>query len=291
MIYNSNQYHDEEYYGLDEGIGSALKKVKKGIKKHWKTAVGAGVAAGAAGAGMAAYKHYKGKQGAAGGSNLPAVRPSGGVGPARRFQSKKMRFAGAGDGNDRDAIGHRARKMLPGGARRMLPESYGYEDDYYAMDEGIGSALKKVGKAGLYLGGAYGAYKLAKRLRKPGEVPANTVSLKQRLASKAMNYAGNKLVNSSFGKKYLTKSARKAIGGVSQRFLPESGEFNLSPSVIPEYGKDHSVGPEDGESRETSKMNIPALLSAKTAGGHPFPNTLKNDPSNHMAPDVFRLSK
>lgn len=98
-------------------------------------------------------------------------------------------------------------------------------------------------------------------------------------------------VLNKLGRKY-SYGALKMANNIKGKFSSnESAAFNLSPKLIPEYGKDHSIGPEDGESRETSKMNIPALLSAKTAGGHPFPNTLKNDPSNHMAPDVFRLSK
>lgn len=47
---------------------------------------------------------------------------------------------------------------------------------------------------------------------------------------------------------------------------------------IPDYGCDHSVG--DGDDPKTSQINIPALLAAKTAGGNPHPETLKNGISN-----------
>ena len=68
---------------------------------------------------------------------------------------------------------------------------------------------------------------------------------------------------------------------INPAFYSESGDpsQNYKNAIdIPEYGQDHSVG--DGDDPETSKINIPALLAAKTAGGTPHPETLKNGISN-----------
>ena len=43
-----------------------------------------------------------------------------------------------------------------------------------------------------------------------------------------------------------------------------------------------------GEESETSKVNIPALLAAKTAGGSPFAHTLRNG-INAPSPSVFKI--
>lgn len=56
---------------------------------------------------------------------------------------------------------------------------------------------------------------------------------------------------------------------------------------IPGYGKDHSI--DDSEEPIIFDANIPAGLAAKTAGGSPFPETLKNGISNEFSPDVFKL--
>ena len=47
----------------------------------------------------------------------------------------------------------------------------------------------------------------------------------------------------------------------------------------------------DGDSPETSKTNIPAILAAKTAGGSPHGWTTDNGINNKPAPNVFKLSK
>lgn len=146
---------------------------------------------------------------------------------------------------------------------------------YLVFNEGLVSKIKKIGKAvgktALVGAGAYGLYKASQKLRRPGEVPANEIHPSRRIGISRPQLGT---------KKYLPESA-----DVSQQ------KFNLSPSVIPDYGKDHSYRSDDGESRETMKMNIPSLLAARTAGGYPFSNTLHNDPSSNMAPDVFKLSK
>ena len=147
---------------------------------------------------------------------------------------------------------------------------------YLVFNEGkFTSKLKKIGKAigktALVGAGAYGLYKAGQKYANNREVPANQIHPSRRLPG-ATARIGNT--------KYLPEAA-----GMTQQ------KFNLSPKVIPDYGKDHSYRQDDGESRETMKMNIPALLAARTAGGYPFPNTLHNDPSSRMAPDVFKLSK
>lgn len=43
-----------------------------------------------------------------------------------------------------------------------------------------------------------------------------------------------------------------------------------------------------GEESETSKVNIPALLAAKTAGGSPCIHTLRNG-INAPSPSVFKI--
>ena len=154
---------------------------------------------------------------------------------------------------------------------------------YLVFNEGkFTSKLKKIGKAigktALVGAGAYGLYKAGQKYANNREVPANQIHPSRGLTSS----------NPQLPIK------RKQLGNT--RYLPEAAgmtqqKFNLSPKVIPDYGKDHSYRQDDGESRETMKMNIPALLAARTAGGYPFPNTLHNDPSNRMAPDVFKLSK
>lgn len=152
---------------------------------------------------------------------------------------------------------------------------------YLVFNEGLVSKIKKIGKAvgktALVGAGAYGLYKASQKLRRPGEVPANEIHPSRRIG----------ISRPQLG------MSRPQLG--TKKYLPESADvsqqkFNLSPSVIPDYGKDHSYR-DDGESRETMKMNIPSLLAARTAGGYPFSNTLHNDPSSNMAPDVFKLSK
>ena len=46
----------------------------------------------------------------------------------------------------------------------------------------------------------------------------------------------------------------------------------------------------DGDSPETSKTNIPAILAAKTAGGTPHEETVKNG-INGTSPSIFKLKK
>ena len=58
---------------------------------------------------------------------------------------------------------------------------------------------------------------------------------------------------------------------------------------IPDYGKDHSM--DDAQDPNTFNVNIPAGLSAKTAGGKPFPETLKNGISNKFNSGSFNLRK
>ena len=47
----------------------------------------------------------------------------------------------------------------------------------------------------------------------------------------------------------------------------------------------------DGDKAETSKINIPAILAAKTAGGAPHGCTAHNGISNRFGSDVFKLKK
>lgn len=58
---------------------------------------------------------------------------------------------------------------------------------------------------------------------------------------------------------------------------------------IPDYGKDHSM--DDAQDPNTFNVNIPAGLSAKTSGGKPFPETLKNGISNKFNSGSFNLRK
>ena len=46
----------------------------------------------------------------------------------------------------------------------------------------------------------------------------------------------------------------------------------------------------DGDSPETSKTNIPAILAAKTSGGVPHDQTVKNG-INSTSPSIFKLKK
>lgn len=43
-----------------------------------------------------------------------------------------------------------------------------------------------------------------------------------------------------------------------------------------------------GEDSKTREVNIPSLLAARTAGGNPFPNTLRNG-INAPSPSVFKI--
>ena len=63
------------------------------------------------------------------------------------------------------------------------------------------------------------------------------------------------------------------------------GNGDPNRNGIPDYGKDHSM--DDAQDPNTFNVNIPAGLSAKTAGGRPFPETLKNGISNKFSPSVF----
>ena len=78
--------------------------------------------------------------------------------------------------------------------------------------------------------------------------------------------------------------------GISNKFSP-SVFSNKEPNRdgIPNYGKDHSM--DDAQDPMTFKVNIPAGLSAKTAGGHPFPETVKNGISNKFNSGSFNLRK
>ena len=78
--------------------------------------------------------------------------------------------------------------------------------------------------------------------------------------------------------------------GISNKFSPSvfsSKEPNRDG--IPDYGKDHSM--DDAQDPNTFNVNIPAGLSAKTAGGKPFPETLKNGISNKFNSGSFNLRK
>ena len=78
--------------------------------------------------------------------------------------------------------------------------------------------------------------------------------------------------------------------GISNKFSP-SVFSNKDPNRdgIPDYGKDHSM--DDAQDPNTFNVNIPAGLSAKTAGGRPFPETLKNGISNKFNSGSFNLRK
>ena len=78
--------------------------------------------------------------------------------------------------------------------------------------------------------------------------------------------------------------------GISNKFSP-SVFNNKEPNRdgIPDYGKDHSM--DDAQDPNTFNVNIPAGLSAKTAGGKPFPETLKNGISNKFNSGSFNLRK
>lgn len=78
--------------------------------------------------------------------------------------------------------------------------------------------------------------------------------------------------------------------GISNKFSPNVFS-NKEPNRdgIPDYGKDHSM--DDAQDPNTFNVNIPAGLSAKTAGGKPFPETLKNGISNKFNSGSFNLRK
>lgn len=78
--------------------------------------------------------------------------------------------------------------------------------------------------------------------------------------------------------------------GINYAFYDEASDPSqkgLNPTSIVDFGKDHSVGA--GDSAETSKLNIPALLAAKTAGGDPHDFTLKNGISNHFSSNTLKV--
>ena len=91
--------------------------------------------------------------------------------------------------------------------------------------------------------------------------------------------------------------ANEATEGISlsTKKLVSAGGHNSSDlnAVKPnaeycdQYDK-HFIG--DGEDPETSKVNVPAVLAARTAGGDPFDQTLNNG-INKASADVFHLKK
>lgn len=58
----------------------------------------------------------------------------------------------------------------------------------------------------------------------------------------------------------------------------KEGDWSCPTCSIPNYGQDHNYADawEQGESPETMKQNIPAMLAAKTAGGTAFGPTISN---------------
>ena len=77
--------------------------------------------------------------------------------------------------------------------------------------------------------------------------------------------------------------------GISNQFNSTKFGSKNPNTEIPDYGKDHSM--DDSQDRTTFKVNIPAGLAAKTAGGSPFPETLKNGISNQFNSTSFNLRK
>ena len=73
--------------------------------------------------------------------------------------------------------------------------------------------------------------------------------------------------------------------------------YNNSPdigNIIPDAEYDAAYDKTffaDGDKAETSKINIPAILAAKTAGGAPHGCTVHNGISNKFGSDVFKLKK
>ena len=92
----------------------------------------------------------------------------------------------------------------------------------------------------------------------------------------------------------LTNEATEGIS-LSTKKLVSAGGHNSSDlnAVKPnaEYSEKydkHFIG--DGEDPETSKVNVPAVLAARTAGGDPFDQTMNNG-VNKASADVFHLKK
>ena len=83
----------------------------------------------------------------------------------------------------------------------------------------------------------------------------------------------DEIMDESTFTRYYVNEAKKCANGDPNKY------------GIPDYGKDHSM--DDAQDPNTFNVNIPAGLSAKTAGGRPFPETLKNGISNKFSPSVF----
>ena len=70
---------------------------------------------------------------------------------------------------------------------------------------------------------------------------------------------------------------------------PQSTANHLYQIPINQYQDSDASFVGDGESAETSKTNIPALLAAKNAGGQPHPFTVSNGINKRSGTGGFKL--
>ena len=76
--------------------------------------------------------------------------------------------------------------------------------------------------------------------------------------------------------------------GVSTGVAKADGLLNKVP--VNQFQKSDSNFVGDGEDPETSKVNVPSILAAKTAGGDPDPKTVHNGINKHDSnADVFKV--
>ena len=71
--------------------------------------------------------------------------------------------------------------------------------------------------------------------------------------------------------------------------IPRSNANNLNSISINQYADSDSSFIGDGDSAETSKTNIPALLAAKNAGGKPHPFVVSNGINKRSGTEGFKL--
>lgn len=71
--------------------------------------------------------------------------------------------------------------------------------------------------------------------------------------------------------------------------IPRSTANNLNSISINQYADSDASFIGDGDSAETSKTNIPALLAAKNAGGKPHPFVVSNGINKRSGTEGFKL--
>lgn len=82
------------------------------------------------------------------------------------------------------------------------------------------------------------------------------------------------------------------VTGIAQQVglgIPKSTANYLYKIPINQYQASDANFIGDGESEETSKSNIPALLAAKNAGGQPHPLTISNGINKRAGSGGFKL--